>query len=101
MLIIITIIIAYLLGNISPARLVGKMYGVDITKEGSGNPGTTNVLRVLGKKAAAFTLAIDIGKGVLAVLIGRYVGTHFAGSDVLAMQWTGSPVPHGLSRPAN
>lgn len=68
------IIIAYFLGNISPAILIGKAKGVDIRKEGSGNAGTTNTLRVIGKKAAAAVLAIDILKGVAAVLIGRYIG---------------------------
>ena len=43
-------VISYFIGNISPATLVGRLYGVDIRKEGSGNPGTTNVLRTLGKK---------------------------------------------------
>ena len=68
---IAALIIAYLLGNISPAILLGKMAGVDIKKEGSGNAGTTNTLRVLGKKAAILTLLIDVGKGVVAVLIGQ------------------------------
>lgn len=68
------VVVSYLLGNISPAILIGRAYGVNIKKEGSGNAGTTNVLRVLGKKAAAMTLVIDIGKGVLAVLIGRFTG---------------------------
>ena len=47
--------------------------GVDIKKEGSGNAGTTNALRVLGKKAAAVTLVIDIGKGVVAVALGNLI----------------------------
>lgn len=68
------IILAYFLGNISPASLLGKLAGVDIRKEGSGNPGTTNVLRVMGKKAAVLTLLIDVLKGVVAVLIGKYIG---------------------------
>lgn len=70
-LMIIAIAIAYLLGNISPAILIGKAHGVDVRKEGSGNAGTTNVLRLLGKKAAAATLLIDILKGVVAVIIGN------------------------------
>lgn len=65
---------AYLLGNISPAILIGRLHGIDIKKEGSGNAGTTNVLRVLGKKAAAETLLVDIFKGVFAVLLGRIAG---------------------------
>ena len=72
--IIIPVVIAYLLGNISPSIILGKIHGIDIKKEGSGNAGTTNALRVLGKKAALITLVIDIGKGVLAVIIGRLIG---------------------------
>ncbi len=71
---IAVIVISYFLGNISPAILIGRSMGIDIRKEGSGNAGTTNVLRVLGKKAAAATLAIDILKGVAAVLLGKYIG---------------------------
>ena len=77
--IIVPVIIAYLLGNISPSIILGKLHGIDIKKEGSGNAGTTNALRVLGKKAALITLVIDIGKGVLAVLIGRLIGGDAAG----------------------
>lgn len=67
---ILLIILAYFLGNISPATLLARAVGKDIKKEGSGNAGTTNVLRVLGKKAALITLIVDIGKGFLAVKIG-------------------------------
>ena len=71
---VLAVIIAYALGNINPAILIGRLHGVDIKKDGSGNAGTTNVLRVLGKKAAAETLLVDIGKGVVAVLIGKLIG---------------------------
>lgn len=67
---VLAVVIAYLLGNISPSTILAKLAGKDIKKEGSGNAGTTNALRVLGKKAAVITLVIDIGKGVVAVLIG-------------------------------
>ena len=70
-LFVLTIVAAYFLGNISPSILLGRAMGVDIKKEGSGNAGTTNALRVLGKKAAVITLVVDIGKGVLAVLLGN------------------------------
>lgn len=70
---IVIIAVSYFMGNISPAILIGRMHGIDIKKEGSGNAGTTNVLRVLGKKAAAATLVIDVLKGVAAVLLGKYV----------------------------
>ena len=68
------IIIAYLLGSISMSIIQGKLAGVDIKKEGSGNAGTTNTLRVLGKKAAVITLVCDVAKGVIAVLLGRISG---------------------------
>lgn len=77
--IMVSVVIAYLLGNISPSIILGKLHGIDIKKEGSGNAGTTNALRVLGKKAALITLVIDIGKGVLAVFIGKLVGGDAAG----------------------
>ena len=65
----LTIIIAYALGSISPSIIMGKLAGIDIKKEGSGNAGATNTLRVLGKKAAIITLLIDISKGVIAVYL--------------------------------
>ncbi len=68
--VVISIILAYFLGNISPSTLLARAAGKDIKKEGSGNAGTTNALRVLGKKAALITLVIDIGKGFLAVKLG-------------------------------
>ena len=64
-------VIAYFLGNISPSIMISKLKGGDIRKEGSGNAGTTNMLRTYGKKAALITLAIDVAKGASAVLIGR------------------------------
>ena len=67
--ILVTIIVSYLLGSISPAILLGKARGIDIKKEGSGNAGTTNVLRVMGGKAALITLTVDILKGFLPALI--------------------------------
>lgn len=70
---IIAIVIAYLLGSISPATILAKMQGKDIKKEGSGNAGATNTLRVLGKKAAIITLFVDVGKGVLAVSLAEMI----------------------------
>ncbi len=66
-------VIAYLIGNISPSTIMAKRQGLDIKKEGSGNAGTTNALRVMGKKAGAITCIVDILKGVVAVLIGTLV----------------------------
>lgn len=70
---VIAIVIAYLLGSISPSTILAKMQGIDIKKEGSGNAGATNTLRVLGKKAAIITLIVDVGKGVLAVSLAELI----------------------------
>ena len=68
---ILDAIIAYLLGSISfSVNKKKKIAGIDVREEGSKNAGTTNVLRTVGKKAAALTLICDILKGVIAVLIG-------------------------------
>lgn len=68
---ILDAVIAYLLGSISFSVIFSKkMAGIDVREEGSKNAGTTNVLRTVGKKAAALTLICDILKGVVAVLIG-------------------------------
>ena len=75
---ILFVIIAYFLGCFSMSILLGRRAGVDIKKEGSGNAGTTNTLRVLGKKAAAMVLLCDVAKGVIAVLLGRIAGVNCA-----------------------
>ncbi len=74
---VLLIIGAYLIGNISPSILLARRQKIDIRNEGSGNAGTTNALRVLGKKAAVITLIIDILKGTIAVLIANYIGGGF------------------------
>ncbi len=63
---------AYLLGSVNCAVLFSTVFfGEDIRSHGSGNAGTTNMLRTYGAKAAALTFAGDIFKGVLAVWLGR------------------------------
>ena len=74
----LTIIVSYLIGNLSPSYLLGKLAkNIDIREHGSGNAGATNVLRVMGKKFAALTFVVDALKGVLAVVVVRY----FFGED--------------------
>lgn len=80
---IIIIIIAYLLGNISTSYIVAKrLTGVDIRTQGSGNAGSTNVLRTLGKKAGAMTFLGDVLKGIMAVVIAQIIAK-LAGIDVV------------------
>ncbi|MBQ3292182.1 MAG: glycerol-3-phosphate 1-O-acyltransferase PlsY [Mogibacterium sp.] len=66
--------IAYLLGNINPAIIIGALHHVDIRKEGSGNPGMTNTMRVIGLKAGIAVLIVDALKAFAAVKIGFYFG---------------------------
>lgn len=68
-------LIAYLLGSISFSVIISKkMAGFDVREKGSGNAGSTNVLRSVGKKAAALTLLGDVLKGVVSILIAFIVG---------------------------
>jgi glycerol-3-phosphate acyltransferase PlsY len=70
---------AYALGTFPTALLVGRHEGRDPTREGSGNPGASNALRTMGRRAGAMVLVGDLGKGVLATaggwaLAGRGIG---------------------------
>ncbi len=72
--IIITFLVAYILGSIPISYIMGKLIkGIDIRDFGSGNAGATNALRILGTKVGVFTLIMDIGKGFLAVNIARLI----------------------------
>ena len=70
---LICLLIGYFLGNIQMAYIVGKKHGIDIRQHGSGNAGSTNALRVLGKKAAAIVFIGDILKCGIAILIARFL----------------------------
>lgn len=70
LIVIVLVILAYLLGSIPSAVWIGKKYyGIDIREHGSKNAGTTNMLRVLGKRAALPVFIIDYLKGYIAVLL--------------------------------
>lgn len=79
---ILSCIAGYLLGSANSSLIVGRFYGVDVRKHGSGNAGTTNTLRTLGKKAALFVLPGDILKGLLAYLAGYYITGNALGGMV-------------------
>ena len=73
---IIIAIIAYAIGSINFSVLISKkMAGFDVREKGSGNAGTTNMLRSVGKKAAAITLLCDVLKGVIAIGIALIAGS--------------------------
>ena len=72
---ILMAIIAYAIGSISFSVIFSKkMAGFDVREKGSGNAGSTNVLRTVGKKAAILTLICDILKGIVAILIAVLLG---------------------------
>ncbi len=71
---LIIIVIAYALGNISNAYLIGKIFlNKDVRKYGSGNAGATNAIRAFGFKIGLLVFLGDLFKGVAAVLIGHYI----------------------------
>ena len=75
-LIFILIVIAagYLLGSISTGVVLSRLFAkTDIRSQGSGNAGTTNMLRVLGRRMALFTFIGDMLKGIIAVFIGKWL----------------------------
>ena len=72
---IIMAIIAYLIGSVNFSVIISKkVAGFDVREKGSGNAGTTNMLRAVGKKAAAVTLICDVLKGVIAIGIAIILG---------------------------
>lgn len=71
---ILTLLISYFVGTISGSYIIGNLFlNKDIRKYGSGNAGTTNAMRVLGKKAGVLTFLIDFLKGALVTLIIRKI----------------------------
>jgi len=72
MLLMLLLVGAYLLGSIPTGLLLGKAYGIDVRKEGSGNIGATNLYRTVGRKVGIMTLAGDCLKGMLPVLAVKY-----------------------------
>lgn len=98
---VIMAIIAYLIGSINFSILISKKKaGYDIRQKGSGNAGTTNMLRNLGKKYAAITLICDILKGLVAIVIAIIVGKIMKDSNgALLVQIAGIAVVIGHTFP--
>jgi glycerol-3-phosphate acyltransferase PlsY len=68
--------VAYVLGTFPSAALVARRRGVDVTAQGSGNPGASNTFRLLGWKAGALVFGLDALKGALAALAGILIDGH-------------------------
>lgn len=72
---IVVAILSYLIGSINFSIIISKkVAGFDVREKGSGNAGTTNMLRTVGKKAALITLVCDILKGVISILLALLIG---------------------------
>lgn len=82
---VVLLALAYVVGSIPFGVVVGKVfYGVDVREHGSGNVGTTNVFRVLGKKAGAVVMVLDILKGYVPAAIAAALFTPWAAIVVAA-----------------
>ena len=81
---VVCVLIGYIFGLFQTSYIYGKMKGIDIRKHGSGNAGTTNTLRVMGKKAGAIVLLCDIMKTGLAMTLVRFLFKNTYG-DILPL----------------
>lgn len=98
---IIMAIIAYCIGSLNISIFISKkMGGFDLREKGSNSTGATNVLRTLGKKAAAITLLFDILKGIIAIIISMIIGNMVEGANKeLLLQIAGIAVVLGHTFP--
>jgi len=88
---IAVVLIGYLLGSIPFGLIIGKKFAKkDVREVGSGKIGMTNVLRAAGKKAAAFSLILDIIKGVVAVVIAGLIFRNKTQIEPAVFTWIGS-----------
>ena len=101
MIYVIMAIIAYLIGSVNFSVIFSKKFaGFDVREKGSGNAGSTNMLRSVGKKAAALTLICDVLKGVVAIVIAIIVGNIIQDSNKeLLLQIAGIAVVLGHTFP--
>ena len=89
---LLSLVMGYCFGLFQTAFILGKIKGIDLRKEGSGNLGSTNVLRVMGKKEGIICLALDIAKTMLACLVAHMIfvgGPIYQGSSLLYMLYAG------------
>lgn len=86
-MILILFLFAFFFGSIPWGYIIGKLKGIDLRQVGSGNIGTTNVLRAIGKKEALITLLLDISKGVIPVLVVKMIPSY--GDNLFLIGLTG------------
>ncbi len=95
---LICLVVGYCFGLIQTSYIIGRIKGIDIRKKGSGNAGTTNSIRVMGWKFGLITMACDIMKCIVPVLIMRAVYAS-TGSALLLGLWTAAGVVLGHDFP--
>lgn len=86
---IYSLLIGYCFGLFQTAYIYGRLHGIDIRKQGSGNAGTTNALRTLGMKAGVIVMVGDIVKCILAVVLTHFLFGRSPELDYLVRIWTG------------
>ena len=98
---IIVAIIAYIIGSINFSVIISKKIGgFDVREKGSGNAGSTNILRTIGVKTAIVTVILDILKGVVSILLAKFVGNIAINADAaLLVQIAGLCVVIGHTFP--
>jgi glycerol-3-phosphate acyltransferase PlsY len=70
------VVFGYLVGSLSPSVFLGRLFkGIDVRQHGSGNAGTTNAFRVLGSRLGLAVLFADLLKGIVPVVLARYLST--------------------------
>lgn len=69
----VSVFAGYLIGSVPTAVFLGRLRGVDLRAEGSGNPGTANALRIVGAGLAALVLIVEAGKGYGAIWLGEWL----------------------------
>ncbi len=88
------VVFGYVMGSLSPSVWLGKAFrGIDVREHGSGNAGTTNAFRVLGKRVGVAVLLCDVAKGVVPVLLARY----FSAPAVVVLVAFASVIGHTFS----
>ncbi len=98
MISVLAVVLAYLVGSIDFGVIVPRLMGIDIYEQGSGNPGTSNVFRTVGKGPAALVLVGDLVKGIVAAAIGATLGGETVGfaAGLAAVVGHVFPVWHGF-----
>lgn len=96
---VVCLILGYIFGLFQTGYLYSKAHNMDIRKYGSGNSGSTNVLRVMGKKAALIVFTGDVSKMILACLLTRYLYREQPGMMYVYLLYTGFGVVLGHNFP--